>query len=401
MKLNIFLVLSMTLSLQAYDLKEIIHSLDTSKKAKEIEQKSYANIASNALGTAYEAPEFGMSATEVKLNDKSDNGLEYSLGISQSIAQPFASKSKKRATAAMTNSIKQEAKHEFHVFVLHTVSLYHDVCIAKELKEQANVLYEDQEKMFQQVQRSYDLGEVSKKSLLLNKLELMKLEQKISIYKRAYEIDLHSLQSGVDSLEIKEVSCDDMFEIKRDIELIPLEEHGEVKRIEFEKDASASYLNVYDAMLQGVAYEVSYERELDAKRYGFGLSIPLSSFTDSNEIAKKEYLHKNAALNFEKDTLMQGVKSTSASLQVKLQTLYDEYTLVENEILPLNTELLRLSKSAYLEGEGSAMEFLYASRSYSEYMIEILQIKKDYYNQLFELYKTADLELGEGYENIK
>ena len=401
MKLNIFLVLSMTLSLQAYDLKEIIHSLDTSKKAKEIEQKSYADIASNALNTAYEAPELGLGLTEVKLDDRSDNGLEYSLGISQSIAQPFASKSKKRATQAMTNSIKQEAKHEYHVFVLHTASLYHDVCIAKELKEQASLLYEDQEKMFQQVQRSYDLGEVSKKSLLLNKLELMKLEQKISTYKRAYEIDLHSLQSGVDSLEIKEVSCDDMFEIKRDIKLSPLEEHDEVKRIEFEKDASASYLNVYDAMLQSLTYEVTYERELDTKRYGFGLSIPLSSLSDSNEIAKKEYLHKNAALNFEKDTLIQGVKSTSASLGVKLQTLYDEYTLVENEILPLNRELLRLSRLAYLEGEGSAMEFLYTSRSYSEYMIEILQIKKDYYNQLFELYKTADLELGDGYENIK
>ena len=401
MKLNIFLVLSMTLSLQAYDLKEIIHSLDTSKKAKEIEQKSYADIASNALNTAYEAPELGMGITEVKLDDKSDNGLEYSVGISQNIAQPFASKSKKRATEAMANAIKQEAKHEFHVFVLHTASLYHDVCIAKELKEQASLLYEDQEKMFQQVQRSYDLGEVSKKSLLLNKLELMKLEQKISIYKRAYEIDLHSLQSGVDSLEIKEVSCDDMFEIKRDIKLSPLEEHDEVKRIEFEKDASASYLNVYDAMLQSLTYEVTYERELDTKRYGFGLSIPLSSLSDSNEIAKKEYLHKNAALNFEKDTLIQGVKSTSASLGVKLQTLYDEYTLVENEILPLNRELLRLSRLAYLEGEGSAMEFLYTSRSYSEYMIEILQIKKDYYNQLFELYKTADLELGDGYENIK
>ena len=192
-----------------------------------------------------------------------------------------------------------------------------------------------------------------------------------------------------------------MFEIKRDIKLSPLEEHDEVKRIEFEKDASASYLNVYDAMLQSLTYEVTYERELDTKRYGFGLSIPLSSLSDSNEIAKKEYLHKNAALNFEKDTLIQGVKSTSASLGVKLQTLYDEYTLVENEILPLNRELLRLSRLAYLEGEGSAMEFLYTSRSYSEYMIEILQIKKDYYNQLFELYKTADLELGDGYENIK
>ena len=401
MKLKIFLILSMTLSLQAYDLKEIIDSLHTSKKAKEIKQKSYADIASYALDTAYEAPELGLGLTEVKLDDRSDNGLEYSLGISQSIAQPFASKSKKRATQAMTNSIKQEAKHEFHIFVLHTVSLYHDACIAKELEEQANALYEDQEKMFQQVQRSYDLGEVSKKSLLLNKLELMKLQQKTSTYKRAYEIDLHALQSEVDSLEIKELHCEDMFEIKRDIELTPLEEHGEVKRIEFEKDASASYLNVYDAMLQSIAYEVSYERELDAKRYGFGVSIPLSSLSDSNEIAKKEYLHKHAALSFEKDTLMQGVKSTSASLGVKLQTLYDEYTLIENEILPLNRELLRLSKSAYLEGEGSAMEFLYTSRSYSEYMIEILQIKKDYYNQLFELYRVADLELGDGYENIK
>ena len=63
MKLNIFLVLSMTLSLQAYDLKEIIHSLDTSKKAKEIEQKSYADIASYALDTAYEAPELGLGLT--------------------------------------------------------------------------------------------------------------------------------------------------------------------------------------------------------------------------------------------------------------------------------------------------------------------------------------------------
>jgi len=401
MKLKIFLLLGITLSLQAYDLKEIVQSLHTSKKAKEIEQKSYADIASNALDTAYEAPEIGIGLTEVKLDDRSDNGLEYSVGISQSIAQPFSGKSKKRATLAMTNSIKQEAKHEFHIFVLHTVSLYHDACIAKELEEQANALYEDQEKMFKQVQRSYDLGEVSKKSLRLNQLELMKLQQKTSTYKRAYEIDLHALQSEVDSLEIKELHCEDMFEIKRDIELIPLEEHGEVKRIEFEKDASASYLNVYDAMLQSIAYEVSYERELDAKRYGFGVSIPLSSFTDSNEIAKKEYLHTNAALSFEKDTLMQGVKSASASLEVKLQTLYDEYMLVENEILPLNRELLRLSKSAYLEGEGSAMEFLYTSRSYSEYMIEILQIKKNYYNQLFELYKIADLELGDDYENIK
>ncbi|MBC8237526.1 MAG: TolC family protein, partial [Helicobacteraceae bacterium] len=206
MELKIFFALSITLSLQAYDLREIVNSLHTSEKAKEIKEKSYADIASAALNTAYESPEFGVGLTEVRLDDGSDKGLEYSMGVSQNIAQPFSHKSKKRAALAMTNSIKQEAKHTFHIFVLDTVSLYHDVCIAKELKEEAKVLYEDQVKMFGQVQSSYDLGEVSKKSLLLNKLELMKLEQKTSAYKRAYEIDLHSLQSQVDSLEIKEVS---------------------------------------------------------------------------------------------------------------------------------------------------------------------------------------------------
>jgi len=57
--------------------------------------------------------------------------------------------------------------------------------------------------------------------------------------------------------------------------------------------------------------------------------------------------------------------------------------------------LLELSASALREGEGSAMEYLDASRSYSEKVLEVLEIKKNYYNELFELYKVADLESGE------
>jgi hypothetical protein len=37
------------------------------------------------------------------------------------------------------------------------------------------------------------------------------------------------------------------------------------------------------------------------------------------------------------------------------------------------------------------MEYLDATRSYSESMLEMLKVKRDYYYELFELYKKADL----------
>ncbi|MEA2091618.1 MAG: TolC family protein, partial [Campylobacterota bacterium] len=64
-------------------------------------------------------------------------------------------------------------------------------------------------------------------------------------------------------------------------------------------------------------------------------------------------------------------------------------------ILPLSLELKELSESALYEGEGTIMEYLDASRSYSENLLEMLEIKKNYYYELFELYKKADLDLGE------
>jgi len=60
----------------------------------------------------------------------------------------------------------------------------------------------------------------------------------------------------------------------------------------------------------------------------------------------------------------------------------------------MSLELKGLSKSALAEGEGTIMEYLDATRSYSENLLEMLQIKKDYYYELFELYKKADLDLG-------
>ena len=394
------LCLFLCISLSAYgeNLSQVIDLLQNSKKVKALEEKTNSQVLSNELKNAYEAPNFDLSFTEVRLDDKSDNGLEYGLGISQSIAHPFASKQKDAAVKFTTNSIRQEFSHELHLLELDVASIYHSACLSQELERKAATLYEEQSKIFTQLERSYALGEISKKTLYLNKLELLKLLQEINTFKHAYSTELHSLVAYLDNTPLQELSCNDLLPIAKDIELRSVEEHDEVKKISFEKSAAEANYRVYDASLQNISYSLGYEKELDASRYGVAFSIPISSLTQKNEKEKKEYLHQSSQLNFQKDALMQEIVSNSKSLVLKLQTLYDEYALVENEILPLNQELLKLSKSAFLEGESSAMEYLYISRTYSEYFIKNLQIKKEYYNLLFELYKNADLELGEQYE---
>ena len=57
----------------------------------------------------------------------------------------------------------------------------------------------------------------------------------------------------------------------------------------------------------------------------------------------------------------------------------------------MSLELKDLAKKSLHEGHSSVLEFLDATRSYSNTTIELQEIKKDYYNELFELYKKADM----------
>ena len=393
MKLKLFLVLCITLSVNAQDLSEILNALGASEKVKSLQEKSYSSIASNEMQNSYEAPELGLSVAHAK--DSMESGAEYGITFSQTITQPFLSQTKQRRTEFLNNSIRQELKHAIHSLNLKTSSLYHNACVSQEIKEKATMLFNDQNKRFQQLQKAYNLGEISRKNILFNKLDLAKLKQKISTYKREYLVELSKLQESVDNLLIDDLYCGDLVEITREVKLTSIENHSEIKNISYLKDSSKAMYTLYNSMFQSIGYELGYDQELDADIFTFGVSIPLDSLTAKNEKQKAKYLYKTASLESKKDVMVKEILNKSKSLQLKIGTLYDEYTLLRTEILPLSDELLKLSASALREGESTAMEYLDASRSYSENTLEVLQIKKNYYNELFELYKVADIELGE------
>lgn len=392
MKLKLFLVFFIALNAYAQNLSEILEALQKSNKTLSITQRTYSEIAQNELADTQEAPELGLSLSHA--DESTQDGLEYAVGISQNLAHPFSLSSKTEATDALTKAIKQKAKHELHILNLEVSSRYHSACISKEMRDGADLLYKEQSSRFNQLQRAYDLGEISKKSLLFNKLDLAKLQQKVASYKRSYLTELSYLQESIDNLTIDELVCTDLVEISRDIKLNSIEEHGEIKEITYQQNSAKSFYDVYNSSFKSLGYELLYEKELDKTRYTFGLSIPLGGATTQTQKQQAEYLHKNSSLLASKEALSCEIKNASKSLQLKVETLYDEYILLNQEILPMSLELRQLSKSALSEGEGTVMEYLDATRSYSENLLEMLRIKKNYYYELFELYKKADLDLG-------
>ena len=393
MKFTLFLVLFFSIYANAYNLQEITNSLKSNSKTKSVNLKRDADIAQHSLLTTYEAPVIGASVSHAKAPDES--GLEYSIGISQDIATPFSGSSKDRAARQTSMALTQEAKHQLHIIELDISSKYYGACTSREIHNKSTQLFLEQSSRYRQIERAYELGEISKKDLLFNKLDLSKLRQNINGYELAYLESFSNLQESVDTLIIDDISCDDLRAPQKNIQLRDINEHGELKTLEYKKSASKALYDTHDSMIQSIGYELLYEDELDTKRYTAGISIPLGGVSSQQEMLKAQELSMSSSYEFEKESMKNAILSSSKKLKSKLELIYYELSILQDEILPLNKELLKLSKSALQEGEGTVMEYIDASRSYTENLLGMLELKKTYYYELFELYKIADMEYGE------
>jgi len=393
MKLTFLLALILSMNIHAYNLKEILESLHTNNKTKSIHAKRDAEILENSLITTYSAPQLGVTLSHAK--DPVDEGLEYSIGISQEVSSPFLTDEKVSVSQNLSKAVTQEAKHELHLIELDIADKYYKTCVSKELYTKAKWLLGEQTQRVKYFEKAYEIGEISKKELLFNQLDLANLNKNSKVYKRIYAEDFASLQKGLGNLDLDSLSCVDLQRPLRTIDLRDINEHGELKTLEYKKSASQSLYKINSALFPTITYELLFEQELETKRYTVGVAIPLGGTTAYQETLKKQELAKISSYEFEKDSMKKEIQNSSKNLLVKLETLYDELKLLQEEILPLNAELLKLAKSAHDEGEGTVMEYLDASRSYSENVLNMLEIKKTYYQTLFALYRAADMEYGE------
>lgn len=390
MKIKLFLLIFVSINLFAQNLSEITQAFNMSKRVTSMKEQTKADIAQVEYLGSYNAPYLGLNISNA--DESSNNGLEYSVGISQDIAHPFASSSKTMAIEAKTKAIEQGASYALDILTLDIAKKYHQACISKEISQSLQRLYDEQNESFFKLQKAYELGEISKKELLFNKLDLVKTKQSVSAYKREYISALSNLQEAVESLDIEDLECNDLATITKEIEIKGVDEHTLIKEISYEQRSAKSFYNVYNSIFSTIGYELLYEKELDKTRYTFGINIPLDKLSSKAEIQRAEYLHKDASLIAKRDALTLEIQNTLKASTLKLKTLYEEFVLLEEEVLPMSMELKDLAKKSLTEGHSSVLEYLDATRSYSKISLEFQEIKKDYYNELFEFYKKADIK---------
>lgn len=394
MKKTLFLCLFFSFDLLAQSLQEILKSIDENNKIKALEYRQDAQIAQTQASLSYEAPTISLDVGSAK-ESSGDEGKEYSLVFSQDIQTPFAFEEKKSVQDAMIRSLKTSTRYEQNSFALDISLYYHLVCMDKESLELLEYLVSEQKKGYEKLRVAYELGEISRKDLLFHQVEYLKLQEQKRIFENRYYHALAQLQSQVQNIKIDSLECRDAIVPSEENLVRESQTNAKLEALRYELDAANASYKLSESFLQSLSYSLSYAKELDKKRYGVVLSIPLSSFTSKQEQRQVEYLSTKTALNEELVALNYELEQNVKSLDTKLRASYRSLKSYEEEIVPLSKELQELSFLALLEGEGSVMESLAATRSFLENTLEMLKKKREYYEQLFAFYKITDKHLGE------
>lgn len=394
MKYILLLCLFLSFDLLAQSLWEILQSTAQNNKVKALEYRQDAKIAQTQADLSYEAPSISLDVGSAK-ELSGDDGVEYSLAFSQEIQTPFASEEKKSAQRAMIRSLNLSREYEHNSFILDLSLSYHLACVDKESFELLHLLVMEQKKAFDRLRVAYELGEISRKDLLFHQVEYLTLQEQERAFNNLYQASLMALQAQVQNIQIETLTCSDMIVPSEQNLQIDSQKHAKLEALTYEKDAASSYYKLSDSTFQSLSYSLSYDKELDKKRYGVLVSIPLSLVTSKQEQRQAHYLHTQSALQEELSLLSYELEQSAKSLRSRIHSSYQSYQTYQEQVVPLSKELQELSLLALLEGEGSVIESLDASRSYLFNTLAMLEKKRKYYEELFALYKITDRRLGE------
>lgn len=383
----------LSVHLHGANLAEILIKLEDSKRYQAIEHEADADIFQSDASVSYIAPEISLGVSHAKDPLQSDVG--YSVALSQNIMQPFSAGSKRSANEYAKRSISQEAKHKKHLLRLDVAYKYHKSCLYQSMKEEMQRLYEEEKSGFARLQKSYEAGEISKKELLFFELELVKLHQEQISLESASASAYSLLKESVALAEAEVLACDDLVELKDEMNFGALDEHSEVLRIEYDiRSAAASYESA-QAAIESLSYEIYHSKELDTTVSGLSVSIPIIPLTSKNSFEAQSKRSRVMQLHAQKELLRHQIIKQEQKRLAQIKGLYGSIEITQKEVIPLAQKLMEISKRALQEGEASIIEHLDATRSYKRAKLELLGLQESYYYELFELYKEADIELGE------
>ncbi len=336
-------------------------------------------------GTPYEVFA-SLGQAKDKLGTRS--GLEYSFGVGKTFRMPHANEIIKSVVDKETK-ISLLLKEEALITDMYALlNLYHQACVQRETVS----LYKQFSLQLQELQnkndRAYELGEISKKDLILWHLQQRRIklefEQKKSERLRIFRM----LQSKFGSrLKIKNLTCNDLYDFELPRQNRSFENLLEMKRLVLSRDKHEFQSEEYWFHEAGV--ELSYDNELDTERYSASVSLPLEfsvahrkSMAQMNQLKKLQDTNEITAFKITKKKKLQAA-------YVTLAQIYESYNSLEGPISEDAITLMDLTLTAYGVGESTAIEVITVQQYVMDILMQLQEQKADFYRELFNYYTLS------------
>lgn len=270
---------------------------------------------------------------------------------------------------------------------------YHQSCLMREQSVVFEQSYHEFEKLYAKKQKAYKYKEISKKELLQLKIEKADLKQKLQNFKAKESILKQTLFDAIGLTENKvELSCADLhpmiFNEDDSDKVFALSTEALDKQILGAKKSA----NLYSRSFESIDLSVGFDKEIDMKRYGVGVSLPLSFSSKANEYKKISALHQQKALKLQKQHMLIEKNRKFKQLKAKLENEKNLITMTAESITSFKMDLLPLIEKSYQFGESSVVEYLLSKQKLWQLQERLSEYKKTYYKTLFELYTVAEIK---------
>ncbi len=358
-------------------------SIESQKEANSA--KTQAQFATNP---------FVLSGSGAQANPAGANKeFEYSAGLEKTFLLGDQRSQNLQIASLQDEARSLELEKELLAFSNTIKSDYHQICLDKEQRSIFEQSYNNFEKLYAKKRKAYKYQEISKKELLQLKLEKTDLEQKLLSLKVEERIAIQTLFDAVNlTVEKAELSCEDLhpmaFNQDENSKLFSLS----IKALDSQILSAKKSATLYDRNFESIDLSVGFDKEVDMKRYGAGVSLPLAFSSKSDEYKKISALHQQQALKHQKQNMFIDKKRKFKQLQAKLDNEKNLIIMTGKRISSFESELLPLIEKSYQLGESSVVEYLLSKQKLWQLQESLSQYRKIYYKTLFELYTVAEIK---------
>ena len=360
---------------------------------KALEEESLALVAKARAENAREMSALSLGGARAKTDD-GDKAGEYSLGLSTLIDLANT-----RGLALESADLENEAtllerQKALFAFGNQLRDLYHQSCLDKAQLEILERTRDAFERLYRKKAKAYKYQEISKKELLQLKLEKALLEQKVASQKRSYTISKEALLNltAMPHVAGSELECRDLYPIMASYEID--NEPFILSNLAFEKrmeslDKKYARNSVW---LEPVELGATYDDEIDTKRIGAGVSIPLGFTSAKKEQSRIAIMHQKGQLHFTHQGMILEKSARKKRLEAELKRDYDKIQALDANIATYKEQLMPLVEKSFQMGESSVIEYLMGRQKLLDISSELIATKKSYYQNLFTLYTLIETE---------